>query len=56
MSKITKFTAQELIQKAKELKDHLKFINRKDSLNDYGKSLINPNDCFYSSQISRQPN
>ena len=54
--KLTNMTPKEIMKKAKELKDHLKFINKEDSTIDYTDNYLDEEDCFYSSQISRRPN
>lgn len=48
-------TPKDILKKAKELKDHLKFINDNKNMYSY-KPAIDPSICFYSSQISRKPN
>lgn len=54
--KLTDMTPKEILKKAKELKNHLKFINKEDSTIDWTDNYLDPKDCFYSSQISQKPN
>lgn len=50
------FSAKEIIEKAKEIKDHLDFINKEESIINWNNNYFDLKVCFYSIQNSKKPN